>query len=466
MTTPMGRAFATILAVFGEMEAAAISSRVRAARAHLVKEGRFAGGGISYGYMSAPNPDGAGRILVKDPERIQWLTEMVRLAQSDTTVNGIAAHLDREGAPPPRRSGGTAGFTWNRQTVQGLLRNPVLAGMMARNPGRKRTGKAADPFSVLRDDAGEPVIDESLAVITAGEFAALVAALDARGVPQARKAGDRQATSPFLSKVARCDDCGVYMCRGTNQKKPVLYCPQCRQTQGREALDDYLVRRLLRERGGEPLGTATVRDHWRIAGTDEDARRDVLLSQLGSLRIRRGRTGVRLDKSRILLCWREPARQAPDISAEAAALPEAPVSGAGNHRNPEGAPRRGAPTVPRSVTASATTRSWPRASCTCPSRCRPSPNAARPATWSGSSAACASSSPAARWTTAPTTPRSSRTCGGPARERGRRLAAGSLRPAVPPSALLPSGPAWAWSWAASPAWACSWECIWSPPRDP
>lgn len=209
--------------------------------------------------------------------------------------------------------------------------------MMARNPGRKRTGKAADPFSVLRDDAGEPVVDESLALITAGEFAALVAALDARGVPQARKAGDRQATSPFLSKVARCDDCDVWMCRGTNQKKPVLYCPQCRQTQGREALDDYLVRRLLRERGGEPLGTATVRDHWRIAGTDEDARRDVLLSQLGSLRIRRGRTGVRLDKSRILLCWREPTRQEPDISAEAA-LPEAPVSGAGNHRHLDGGP--------------------------------------------------------------------------------------------------------------------------------
>ena len=39
MTTPMGRAFATILAVFGEMEAEAIRARVRAARAHLLTEG-------------------------------------------------------------------------------------------------------------------------------------------------------------------------------------------------------------------------------------------------------------------------------------------------------------------------------------------------------------------------------------------------------------------------------------------
>ncbi len=39
-----GRAFAVMLAVFGEMEAEAIRARVRAARTHLVKSGRFAGG--------------------------------------------------------------------------------------------------------------------------------------------------------------------------------------------------------------------------------------------------------------------------------------------------------------------------------------------------------------------------------------------------------------------------------------
>lgn len=313
MTTPMGRAFATILAVFGEMEAAAIASRISAARAHLLQEGRFAGGGVAYGYMSAPNPDGAGRILVTDPERIEWLTGMVRLAQSGATVGAITAWLDRDGAPRPRgsrfRDDGTVP-AWNRQTVQGLLRNPVLAGMIPRNPGRKRGGKGVDPLSVLRDDSGEPVIDESLAVITVQEFADLVAALDSRTTPQARKAADRQRTSPFLSKVALCDECDVYMCRGTNQKQPVLYCPACRQTIGRTALDPWIGKQLLAERGDLPYRDGTVRDYWHRAWASDTGKRDVLLSQLGSFRIRRGAVG-RFDVGRLLVEWRPSAVTAP-----------------------------------------------------------------------------------------------------------------------------------------------------------
>ena len=40
MTSPQGRAFAVMLAVFGEMEAEAIRARVRAARSQLLKDGR------------------------------------------------------------------------------------------------------------------------------------------------------------------------------------------------------------------------------------------------------------------------------------------------------------------------------------------------------------------------------------------------------------------------------------------
>ena len=45
--------------------------------------------------------------------------------------------------------------------------------MTPRNPGRAKSAKRADPFAVLRDENGIPVVDESLAVITAEEFAAL-----------------------------------------------------------------------------------------------------------------------------------------------------------------------------------------------------------------------------------------------------------------------------------------------------
>lgn len=306
MTSPQGRAFAVMLAVFGEMEAEAIRARVRAARAQLLKDGRWPGGGVPYGYLSIPNPDGPGRVLAKDTERSTWLSVAVAMALQGHTVNSIATWLTEQKAPLPSRQGGARSpknTSWNRQTVDGLLRNPVLAGMTPHNPGRAKSAKRVDPFAVLRDDRGEPVLNDALAIITVEEFRALQRMLDRRTSPQARKAGERMATSPFLSRVALCDDCEVYLCRGTNQQRPVLYCPRCRQTMSRGMLDPYLVERLLSERGDEPVSGSTVLTRWRAAGTDDRARRDVLLTQLASLRIRRGVVGRVFDDERVLLKW-------------------------------------------------------------------------------------------------------------------------------------------------------------------
>ncbi|MDR1355306.1 MAG: recombinase family protein [Propionibacteriaceae bacterium] len=308
MTSPQGRAFAVMLAVFGEMEAEAMRARVRAARSALLKVGRWPGGGIPFGYLSVANPDGPGRVLAKDAERIHWLAEVAAMALCGEAVNAIARWLTTEGAPVPgERKVSQSDPIWNRQTVYGLLRNPILAGMRPHNPGRGRQGARVDPFSVVRDDVGVPVIDESLAVITLDEFTQLQQLLDSRDLPQARKHGERVTTSPFLSCVARCDDCDVFLCRGTNQGRPVLSCPQCRQTIGRTALDPYLAERLLTERGGEPLGDSTVRDCWNVVKYNESAKRDILLTQLDFLYIRRGVVGRYFDEERIILAWRRSA---------------------------------------------------------------------------------------------------------------------------------------------------------------
>jgi site-specific DNA recombinase len=307
MTSPQGRAFAVMLAVFGEMEAEAIRARVRAARAQLLKDGRWAGGGIPYGYRSVENPNGPGLVLARDSARQPWLFRAVGMALNGATVNAITTWLTSEGAPLPegsmaRRKSGSA--VWNRQTVDGILRNPILAGMTPHNPGRPKSAKRADPFAVFRDEDGVPVINDDLAVITPEQFRRLQEILEARCTPQARKRSEREPTSPFLSRVVRCDDCDVYMCRGTNQKRPVLYCPVCRQTMSRSVFDPYLVQRLLDERGAETLGGSTVKDHWAAAGSNDEARRDILLTQLDSLRVRRGVVGRYFDEARVLLCWR------------------------------------------------------------------------------------------------------------------------------------------------------------------
>jgi site-specific DNA recombinase len=310
MTSPQGRAFAVMLAVFGEMEAEAIRARVGAARAQLHKDGRFVGGGIPYGYRSAARPAGPGRVLVKDPERVGWLEEAARMALGGVTVNAITRWFTEQGAPVPgagKADGRAAGGSWNRQTVDQLLRNPILAGMTPHNPGRGRSGGRVDPFAVVRDANSIPLVNESLAVITVDQFTLLQHMLASRSSPQARKRSEREATSPLLSRAARCDECEVYMCRGTNQKRPVLYCPRCRQTLSRTRLDPYLVRRLLEERGTEPLASASVWACWEAAGSDELARRDILLTQLESLRIRRGVVGHYFDEERVLLRWRPAA---------------------------------------------------------------------------------------------------------------------------------------------------------------
>lgn len=317
MTSPQGRAFAVMLAVFGEMEAEAIRARVRAARSQLLKDGRWPGGGVPYGYMSIPNPSGPGRILSKDAERSSWLTQIVARALHGDTVNSIATWLTRQDAPLPSRQGQSAGQPrvnagWNRQTVDGLLRNPVLAGMTPHNPGRPKSAKRVDPFAVLRDEQDNPVVNSDLAVITVDQFRRLQDMLDARTSPQSRKNGERRATSPFLSRVVICDECDVFLCRGTNQQRPVLYCPRCRQTMSRGMFDPYLVERLLTERGEVPLSGATVLTRWAAVGTDDRARREILLSQLATLRVRRGVVGRVFDEDRVLLQWQTSAASLED----------------------------------------------------------------------------------------------------------------------------------------------------------
>lgn len=90
---------------------------------------------------------------------------------------------------------------------------------------------------------------------------------------------------------------------------------------GRGRLDPYIEERLLAERGDLPHGNVTVRDCWHRAWANEPAKREVLLSQLDSFRIRRGGVG-NFDPARLLINWRPsaaPATEPPEAEAEDAA---------------------------------------------------------------------------------------------------------------------------------------------------
>ena len=136
MTTPEGRAFAQMLAVFAELEAAAISSRVVAARVHLLSVGRAPGGRAPYGWRIVPNPKGKGWIVAQDPERIDWVREMARRALRGDTVTMIVRWLDEAEAPFPFGVRRRADHWWHA-SVERLLHNPMLAGMIPYKPARQ-----------------------------------------------------------------------------------------------------------------------------------------------------------------------------------------------------------------------------------------------------------------------------------------------------------------------------------------
>lgn len=211
MTTAQGRAFATMLAVFGEMEGAAMSARATAARATIVSSGRRAGGRPPFGWMNVPNPNGPGVVLAKDPERIGVVEELAQRALAGEPLGALVRWLESEGIAPRPRAGRKTADEWNSDSVETILRNPVLAGMVPHTPGRKP--KEDRPVEVVRGADGLPVIfDQDVAIITAAERRSLLAALDSRKRPGSRPGG---VVPALLTGLLECGTCRGPMYRAT-----------------------------------------------------------------------------------------------------------------------------------------------------------------------------------------------------------------------------------------------------------
>lgn len=257
MTTPAGRMFAQQLAIFAEYEAAEISARVKAARDHLLKTGRVVGGTVPYGWRSVPNPNGPGMVRVQDPDRIGYVFEAAQRALRGETLYSIAQWLNEMDAPLPTTSQANRKRTdWHYGTVERLLRNPVLAGMTAFNPGNRTKERGTE---VLRDADGLPVVDESMAILSVADWRALVRRLDERDSPQTRPRKGRSATPDLLSGLVQCGHCTdddgnrQRMWRATasggagKPLRPGYKCPQCRQFVAR--VDEHVVEQFLWAKG-------------------------------------------------------------------------------------------------------------------------------------------------------------------------------------------------------------------------
>lgn len=247
MATSDGKLVANVLASFAEYEADAIRARVKAARDHLLKNGRVVGGTVPYGWRSISGPDGPGYVLQQDPDRIEYVRGMAERAVEGRSIYSTVQWLDEAGAPLPGASQGRRkGNGWVYTTVERILRNPVLAGMTAYNPGNKTKERGLD---VLRGPDGLPVVDESVAIMPVAQWRAMVKKLDERDTAQSKPVAMRAKTSGILSGLVICgehvedDGTGTRMHRGTVQGRPGYYCPTCHQAISNwehVAIDEFL----------------------------------------------------------------------------------------------------------------------------------------------------------------------------------------------------------------------------------
>lgn len=297
MTTDQGRAFATMLAVFGEMEASAIRDRVKAARRTLVNSGRQPGGTVPYGWRSVPNPHGKGLVLAIDPQRIGYVREAAERVRRGDTIYSVVRWLDEVNAPLPSKRA----KVWSYSTVERLLRNPVLAGMTAHNPGNKTKDRGCE---VVRGKDGLPVVDEAVAILPAGEWRALVRKLDERDSGQSRPVALRARTSGLLSGLVWCGEhVETRMHRGTRQGREGYACPVCYQVITN--FESVVVDEFLRQKGERVRWSVVEEVHEggaallpeienrlaeltaQLQATDDDTEADALSEQIGNMRAMR-----------------------------------------------------------------------------------------------------------------------------------------------------------------------------------
>lgn len=252
MTTPQGRAFATMLAVFAEMEAAAISARAMASRRHLLHNGRATGGAVPYGWKTVDNPDGPGVVLAQDPDRIEFVRGAAQRTLAGATIHSTTKWLDEVGAPLPRNSQGKRKRDgWRYRTVEQLLRNPVLAGMTPFNPGGAGQRRGDD---VVRGRDGLPVVAEDIAVMSVDDWRAMIDLLDnrerAKVQPRAAQIGSR--SSALLSRLVYCGDPRhgddmPRMHRAKNDGREGYSCKGCHQQI--TSFEPYVIEEFLRVAG-------------------------------------------------------------------------------------------------------------------------------------------------------------------------------------------------------------------------
>lgn len=199
-TTAMGRLFLTLVAALAQWERENLGERIKIGYFELVRQGRWPGGYLPFGYM----PNAERSRLVPNPEQVPVIKRIFTDYAKGKGARAIAMEINRTGLPTNQ------GPLWSANTIYAILRNQVYLGHTAWS----KKGKGG-PLVVL--NTHEPIITP--------EEAAAVQAIVARNAGKhPREIGTRFA----LSGLARCGLCGNRM-NGATQP---LYHPKTKARTG------------------------------------------------------------------------------------------------------------------------------------------------------------------------------------------------------------------------------------------
>ena len=198
-TTPGGEFVITVMAALAQSESATQGLRIRSAQEHMARTGRFHGGKVPYGWMTAPHPDG-GTQLIADPVESEVVRRIVRLMLAGTSGRGVADLLNREQVPTRE------GKVWSQRQVYNMARHPGLAGWSTYR-GQIVRDAHGDPVP-----GREPLVDEET-------WLRLQKALDGVAFDRTRRSG-----ATLLSGLVKCGRCGHPMSGWTGSRRASYSC--------------------------------------------------------------------------------------------------------------------------------------------------------------------------------------------------------------------------------------------------
>lgn len=228
MTTPGGKFFSTIMMAFAEMEAATIAERVKAGIDSVRKAGRFSGGNVPLGFSVADNLNGAGKVLVINPEEARLMNEAADRVIKGESLGAITRDWNARGIKARR------GGQWLKQSLRVALTGDAIMGRVTHRG------------QLLRDEISGLPIQYWPEVLPVEKWTQVRAILEPKPMEAPRKKRTR-----ILSGLIVCDHCGSRLQARKSGGEFSAYqyaCPA--RTEGRDCVgvsikadtvDDYIV---------------------------------------------------------------------------------------------------------------------------------------------------------------------------------------------------------------------------------